>query len=79
MGNRTVSRLFGTDGVRGAVDRAGGMPVVAIGGITIANAREVLDTGAASVAVISDLLTGDPRVRAGEWAAFLRERGPLRG
>ena len=44
-----------------------GLPVVAIGGITLERAPEVMAAGAASVAVISDLLTGgDPaaRVRA---------------
>jgi len=42
------------------------LPVVAIGGITLERAPEVLRAGAASVAVISDLLTADPaqRVRA---------------
>jgi thiamine-phosphate pyrophosphorylase len=40
---------------------AGGRPVVAIGGITIDRAAEVLAAGAAAVAVISDLLRGDPR------------------
>ena len=39
-------------------------PIVAIGGITLARAAEVLEAGAASVAVISDLLTGgDPETR----------------
>ena len=37
-----------------------GMPVVAIGGITLERAPEVLAAGASSVAVISDLLRGDP-------------------
>ena len=52
--------------VRYAVQRAGDRPVVAIGGITLDRAPEVLAAGAASVAVISDLLTGNPaeRVRA---------------
>jgi thiamine-phosphate pyrophosphorylase len=45
-------------------------PVVAIGGITLARAPEVLAAGAASVAVISDLITGDP---AGRVRAFLDE------
>ncbi len=41
-----------------------GRPVVAIGGITLARAPEVLEAGATSVAVISDLLTdGDPELR----------------
>ena len=44
-----------------------GRPVVAIGGITLETAEQVLAAGASSVAVISDLLTGGPpaaRVRA---------------
>ena len=40
--------------------RAAGLPVVAIGGITRDNAASVIDAGAASVAIISDLLHGDP-------------------
>ena len=46
-----------------------GKPVVAIGGITLERAAEVLAAGAASVAVISDLLTGDPEARV---RTFLR-------
>ncbi len=38
-------------------------PVVAIGGITLARAPEVVAAGAASVAVISDLLVGEPEDR----------------
>jgi thiamine monophosphate synthase len=45
---------------------------VAIGGITLARAGEVIDAGATSVAVIADLLDGDPGERA---RAFLRELG----
>ena len=44
-----------------------GLPVVAIGGITLETAPAVIAAGASSIAVISDLLaTGDPaaRVRA---------------
>ena len=40
---------------------AKGKPVVAIGGITLGNARDALSAGAASVAIISDLLA-DPNV-----------------
>jgi thiamine-phosphate pyrophosphorylase len=40
-----------------------GLPTVAIGGITEANAVSVIDAGAASVAIISDLLQGDPEAR----------------
>ncbi len=52
----------GLDLVRWAVARSD-RPVVAIGGITAENAPEVLAAGAASVAVISDLLAGDPAER----------------
>ena len=57
----------GVELVREAVQRAGGRPIVAIGGITLDRAPAVLEAGAAAVAVISDLLSsGDPegRVRA---------------
>jgi len=51
-------------------------PVVAIGGITLARAPEVLAAGAASVAVISDLLeTGDPTRRVAEFLAQLSGSG----
>ena len=43
---------------------ASGSPVVAIGGITIERAPEVIAAGAASVAVITGLLNGDPEARA---------------
>ena len=53
----------GLDLVRQAA-AAAGRPVVAIGGITLERAPEVVAAGAASVAVISDLLTGgDPAAR----------------
>ena len=43
-------------------------PVVAIGGITLESARDVLNCGAASVAVIGDLLRhGNVKVRTREW------------
>ena len=44
-------------------------PLIAIGGITLENCRSVIDAGADSVAVISDLLL-DPRKRT---AAFLKK------
>lgn len=60
----------GLDLVRYAAGK--GKPVVAIGGISLENAREVIAAGAASVAVISDLLaTGDPAGRVAEYLAAL--------
>jgi len=60
----------GLDLVRYAAGR--GKPVVAIGGISIDNARDVIAAGATSVAVISDLLaTGDPASRVHEYLASL--------
>lgn len=58
----------GLAGVEAAVAAvAGQLPVVAIGGITIDRAADVLAAGAASVAVISDLLV-DPLIdRARAW------------
>lgn len=58
---------------RRRADAAGGLPVVAIGGVTLERTAAVIDAGAAAVVVISDLLaTGDPAGRAG---AFLRALG----
>ena len=56
--------VVGLEGVRRAVAIAGPRPVVAIGGITLDRVSEVLSAGASSVAVISDLLLGDPEERA---------------
>ena len=48
------------------------LPVVAIGGITLETAPRVREAGAASVAVISDLLsTGDPAARVREYLNVL--------
>ena len=55
---------IGLEGVRKTVSLAGGCPVVAIGGITLDTAPQVIEAGATSVAVISDLLSGgDPERR----------------
>ena len=61
---------IGLEAVRAAAARAAArhVPLVAIGGITRAHSRSVLDAGAQSVAVISDLLaTGDPTARVREF------------
>jgi thiamine-phosphate pyrophosphorylase len=50
-------------------------PIVAIGGITLERAASVLEAGAASVAVISDLLsTGDPEARVREYLKLVDSR-----
>jgi thiamine-phosphate pyrophosphorylase len=54
---------------RAAAARA--VPVVAIGGITLATARRVVDAGAASVAVIGDLVTADPAARVRQYLSAL--------
>jgi thiamine-phosphate pyrophosphorylase len=49
------------------------IPIVAIGGITLDRAEAVIQAGAASVAVISDLLaTDDPASRVREYLGILR-------
>ena len=61
--------------VRDAAARArtAGLPLVAIGGITLDRAAEVIDAGAASVAVIGDLIaTGDPAARVRAFLGQLR-------
>ena len=66
----------GLEAVRRAALAAGGLPVVAIGGITLEAAPAVLRAGAASVAVISDLLRGgDPAGRVGAWLEALDGAG----
>ena len=51
------------------------LPVVAIGGITIENARQVMETGASSVAVISEiLLAPDIRGKVSEISALISMR-----
>jgi thiamine-phosphate pyrophosphorylase len=59
----------GLDLVRYAARR--GKPVVAIGGITLDRVERVVEAGASAVAVIGDLLTGDPEGRAREFVARL--------
>lgn len=62
--------VVGLEGVRRARELTR-KPLVAIGGITRANARSVIEAGADSVAVISDLLR-DPRKSAEAFFAVLR-------
>jgi thiamine-phosphate pyrophosphorylase len=73
FGTRTKDTGYhavGLDLVSAAAKAAAPIPIVAIGGIKLENARSVLDAGAGAVAVISDLLTGgDPQ---GRIAAYLQ-------
>jgi thiamine-phosphate pyrophosphorylase len=57
----------------GGLGRVGGpIPVVAIGGITLARAPAVIEAGAVSVAVVSDLFaTGDPEGRSRQFVQRL--------
>jgi thiamine-phosphate pyrophosphorylase len=53
--------------------RIGGIPLVAIGGLTPERAAAVLDAGADSAAVVTDiLLNADPEARTREWIAATR-------
>jgi thiamine-phosphate pyrophosphorylase len=63
----------GLELVRAAAGLPGARPVVAIGGIALENAASVLEAGAASVAVIGDLLRGNrPESRVREYLQLLR-------
>lgn len=75
----TGYRAVGTEMIREAAallkEAAVPRPIVAIGGITLDRAPEVMRAGAASVAIISDLLaTGDPEGRVREYLAAVGSR-----
>jgi len=57
MTKSDTAPVLGLEGLRAVRRAIGEFPLVAIGGITSANAREVIDAGADSVAVISALLS----------------------
>lgn len=71
---QTGHAAVGVAGVGRAVHQAGtaGLPVVAIGGITLADAPRVIAVGAAALAIVSDLFVGDLTNRA---KAYLRALG----
>ena len=52
-----TSPVLGLDGLRAVRNAIGAVPLVAIGGISVANAREVIEAGADSVALISALFS----------------------
>ena len=65
--------VVGLEGLR-AARQVTRKPLVAIGGITLQNARQVLAAGADSVAVIGDLLSvPDIRARAREFLSVLED------
>jgi len=57
-----TSPVLGLEGLRAVRRAIGSFPLVAIGGITQANARTVIEAGADSVAVISALLSNPDRI-----------------
>ncbi|HEX2446184.1 MAG TPA: thiamine phosphate synthase [Vicinamibacterales bacterium] len=61
----------GLELITAAAARAGAVPIVGIGGIDLDRAPAVLAAGAASVAVISDLLTPDPTARIRQYIELL--------
>lgn len=65
-------QVTGIELLREARAIAGSLPIVAIGGITLANARDIIAAGAASVAIISDLLAGPNHIT--EAARSLQQR-----
>jgi thiamine-phosphate pyrophosphorylase len=54
---RDTATEVGLEGIRAVRRAVGAMPLVAIGGITEGNARQVIDAGADAVALISALLS----------------------
>lgn len=70
----TGYRAVGYEAVMRAAGRAreSAVPVVAIGGITLETAPRVIAAGAASVAVITDLVVGDPEARVRQYLAALK-------
>jgi thiamine-phosphate pyrophosphorylase len=71
VGKENPDPVVGLEGLQEA-RRVTRKPLVAIGGITLQNAREVLATGADSVAVIGDLLNApDIQERAREFLSLL--------
>jgi thiamine monophosphate synthase len=64
----------GLAGVARAASRAHGrgLPLVAIGGLTLVDAPAVIGAGADAIAVIMGLLDDDPAVRVAEWTRLLQ-------
>ena len=58
-----TSPTLGLDGLRAVREAIGNVPLVAIGGISRANARDVIQAGANSIAVISAVLSDPASIR----------------
>ncbi|MQA28578.1 MAG: thiamine phosphate synthase [Luteitalea sp.] len=74
VSKRTGDEAVGLDRVSqaGSAARDAGLPLVAIGGITLDRAREVIAAGATSVAVIGDMFVGrDPAIRVRQYLHLL--------
>ena len=73
----TPDPVVGLDGLRAAARRAAaaGLPLVAIGGITLDTAPAVIAAGARAVAVIGDLVNGGepPEARARRFVVALAQ------
>jgi thiamine-phosphate pyrophosphorylase len=68
----TGYEAVGLELVAQAKRRAGALPIVAIGGITLESAPQVIAAGATGVAVIGDLLAGgDPKRRVAAYGRAL--------
>ena len=69
--------VVGLAGVRAAAAAAAprGLPVVAVGGLTLERVESVLEAGATSVAIISALLEGNPAERAKEFLEIVGGSG----
>lgn len=68
---KNPENTVGIEGVKNARENVGDFPIVAIGGITLENYRQVLEAGANSAAVISDLFS-DPNKIVERMLEFLR-------
>ena len=77
----TPDSVVGLAALRAAAEDTAraGLPLVAIGGITLATVAAVRASGAASVAVIADLLAGPepPAARVGRFLAALGDAHPV--
>jgi len=62
--------VIGLDGLRAVRKAVGNVPLVAIGGITAENAKDVIAAGADAVAVISALLAGGPSAISDRYRSF---------